>query len=93
MKQEVATGPKAIHLPFVPHWITHPGRLAVATKNASQQHSSVKITVKSNKEAYRTLKQGIHFGDKFHRAQPYSLVGPDTICTACCYSRHEIWLS
>lgn len=88
IRQEVAAGLTAVQLPFAPRWITHPDRLAVAAKSGTHQHSSIKITVRTNDEAQRILKQGIHFGDKFHRAGPYMPVGPDTIFTVCCYCGH-----
>lgn len=88
IRREVATGPSALELPFTPRWIVHPTRMEQIVRDGTQLHSSIKVTVKTNAEAERILKQGLHFGGKFHKAEPYIPVGPDTMCTVCCHWGH-----
>ena len=75
-------------MPFVPRGIAHPERMKQITRNGTQLHSTIKVTVRTYAEAERILKQGLHFGGKFHKAEPYTPVGPDTMCTVCCHWGH-----
>lgn len=61
------------------------------TASGSKKHSTIYFTVKTAFEADRIIKQGLHFGGRYHKVESYRRVGPDTICPTCCHWGHTTY--
>ena len=91
LREEISAGPSALELPFVPRWVSGQENLLNMARNGLKFHSSIWFTVKTQAEADRAIRQGIHFGGKFHKVEKYLRVGPDTLCPTCCHWGHTIY--
>lgn len=91
LREEIFVGPSALELPFVPRWVSGQENLLNMARNGLKFHSSIWFTVKTQAEADRAIRQGIHFGGKFHKVEKYLRVGPDTLCPTCCHWGHTIY--
>lgn len=91
IKEEVYAGPSAVELPLTPRWIAGQKRMDYIVLAGTKRHSSIYFTVKTDTEADRLLKQGLHFGGKYHKVERYRRVGPDTLCPTCCHWGHTTY--
>ncbi|POS87913.1 hypothetical protein EPUL_000244 [Erysiphe pulchra] len=91
IRDEIAAGPSALQLPFTPRWVSGHERMDFMAKNGLKTHSSIGFTVRTATEADRVMKQGLHFGGRFHKVEKFLKVGPDTLCPKCCHWGHTTY--
>ncbi|POS82736.1 hypothetical protein EPUL_004709 [Erysiphe pulchra] len=59
IRREVAAGPSAVEMPFVPRRIAHPERMKLITRNGTQLYSKIKVTLKTYVEAEPYIPVGL----------------------------------